>query len=48
VENQVQLDFLQAQECDEIQGYYFSKPVPADHIPALLAAGAFQKIVGNG
>nr|NNM89830.1 EAL domain-containing protein [Bacilli bacterium] len=28
VETKEQLDFLQAQGCDEIQGYYLSKPIP--------------------
>lgn len=43
VENQEQLDFLEAHECDEIQGFYFSRPVPGNNIPALLAEGAFSK-----
>ena len=30
VETIGQLEFLREQGCDEIQGYYFSKPVPAD------------------
>lgn len=29
VETETQLDFLAKHECDEIQGYYFSKPLPA-------------------
>jgi EAL domain-containing protein (putative c-di-GMP-specific phosphodiesterase class I) len=36
VENQNQIAFLQAHECDEVQGYFISKPVPSDQIPALL------------
>jgi EAL domain-containing protein (putative c-di-GMP-specific phosphodiesterase class I) len=27
VENEAQLAFLREYECDEIQGYYFSKPI---------------------
>ena len=29
VETQEELAFLQAHQCDEAQGYYFSRPVPA-------------------
>ncbi|MBU4438278.1 MAG: EAL domain-containing protein, partial [Acetobacterium sp.] len=32
VETEAQLAFLQAEYCDEIQGFYFSKPIPADAI----------------
>ena len=40
VENPDQLGFLRRLGCDRAQGYYFSKPVPADKIPALLARQA--------
>jgi len=36
VETQQQLDMLKQKNCDEIQGYYFSKPIPADEFIALL------------
>jgi diguanylate cyclase (GGDEF)-like protein/PAS domain S-box-containing protein len=36
VETSAQLDFLLARKCDEMQGFYFSRPVPAAAIPALL------------
>jgi diguanylate cyclase (GGDEF)-like protein/PAS domain S-box-containing protein len=39
VETSAQLDFLRARACDEMQGYYFAKPMPRDAIPALLAHG---------
>jgi len=29
VETLEQLEFLQQHKCDMVQGYYFSKPVPA-------------------
>lgn len=36
VETQEQFDFLGAQGCDAIQGYFFSKPLPADEVFELL------------
>ena len=39
VETLAQLDYLRSHGCDEMQGYYFSKPVPADQFEALLAEG---------
>jgi diguanylate cyclase (GGDEF)-like protein/PAS domain S-box-containing protein len=39
VENQAQLAFLKARHCEEGQGYFFSKPLPAEHFAALLADG---------
>ena len=36
VETAAQLDFLRDAGCDEIQGYYFSRPIPADEFAALL------------
>lgn len=39
VETAAQLDFLLAQGCDEIQGYYFSKPLPPDGLKAFLKDG---------
>jgi diguanylate cyclase (GGDEF)-like protein len=37
VERQEQLDFLTRQNCDVVQGYYFSKPLPPEGIEAYLA-----------
>jgi len=39
VETQSQLAFLCANQCDAIQGYYFSRPVPANDMFALLRDG---------
>lgn len=36
VENEGQLRFLKAQHCDEIQGYYLSRPLPVTEITDLL------------
>jgi diguanylate cyclase (GGDEF)-like protein/PAS domain S-box-containing protein len=36
VENEAQMSFLQAHQCDEIQGYYFSKPLAVDKVAAKL------------
>ena len=36
VETKPQLDFLQQRKCDEIQGFYFYKPLPVAEIEALL------------
>ena len=39
VETEEQLSFLQEHGCDEIQGYFFSRPLPTDEIPGILAKG---------
>lgn len=39
VEEAAQLDFLRALGCDHIQGYYFSKPAPADQFEEWLRNG---------
>ncbi len=40
VETEAQVEFLRRHRCDEIQGYYFSRPLPASQLAAfLLAAG---------
>jgi EAL domain-containing protein (putative c-di-GMP-specific phosphodiesterase class I) len=39
VETQSQLDYLRAQGCDEIQGYFFGRPVPAEEFAHLLRCG---------
>lgn len=39
VENQQQVDLLQQFGCDELQGYHFSRPVPAHQATELLQIG---------
>ena len=36
VETQAQREFLEAQGCDEVQGYFFSRPLPADQVEAFV------------
>ena len=37
--------FLQAHQCDEAQGYYFSRPLPPDEFAKFLAVGVANKIL---
>lgn len=39
VETEAQLNYLRRHGCDQIQGYYFSMPLPAAHFAALLRDG---------
>jgi diguanylate cyclase (GGDEF)-like protein/PAS domain S-box-containing protein len=40
VETRAHLEFLREHGCDELQGYFFSRPVPAAEMEALLRGGA--------
>jgi diguanylate cyclase (GGDEF)-like protein len=44
VENEAQLSFLRAHQCDEIQGYYFCKPLRLDEIGDKLRGDALTVI----
>jgi EAL domain-containing protein (putative c-di-GMP-specific phosphodiesterase class I) len=51
VETQDELAFLRDCQCDEVQGYYFSRPLPADAFAELLRTGIQQPqahVVGVG
>ena len=37
IETQAQFDLVREQGCTEVQGFLFSKPLPAKAIPGLLA-----------
>ena len=39
VETAEQYQFLRLNACDESQGYYFSRPVPAGELAAMLQGG---------
>lgn len=39
VENAAQFDFLRAHACDEVQGYYFARPMPAAQCTQALVEG---------
>ena len=45
VETLEEAHFLRTHECDEAQGYYFSKPVPPQRFAGLLKAGIQKQMV---
>jgi EAL domain-containing protein (putative c-di-GMP-specific phosphodiesterase class I) len=45
VETREELEFLQAHECDEAQGYYFSRPVPPEQFAKLLETGISETVL---
>jgi EAL domain-containing protein (putative c-di-GMP-specific phosphodiesterase class I) len=45
VETVEELTFLQAHQCDEAQGYYFSRPVPAEQFAKLLETGISETVL---
>ena len=42
VENEAQMSFLRAHQCDEIQGYYFSEPLTVDKVADKLRGTSGQ------
>jgi diguanylate cyclase (GGDEF)-like protein/PAS domain S-box-containing protein len=45
VETQEESAFLQIHKCDEAQGYYFSRPVPAQDFAILLQTGVSETVL---
>jgi len=45
VETAEELAFLQGLQCDEAQGYYFSRPVVADQFARLLETGVAARVL---
>jgi EAL domain-containing protein (putative c-di-GMP-specific phosphodiesterase class I) len=45
VETQEEMEFLQAHQCDEAQGYYFSRPVHAAEFAKLLKSGIAEAVL---
>ncbi len=46
VETEAQLRFLREQNCDILQGYYLSKPIPADKFEQFIITEAHRKLDG--
>ena len=40
VETEEQLAFLKDRQCDVVQGFLFSKPMPADAVEKMIAPGS--------
>ena len=47
VEDEAQMSFLRAHQCDEIQGYYFSRPLAVDKVAEKLRGEALQALAEN-
>jgi diguanylate cyclase (GGDEF)-like protein/PAS domain S-box-containing protein len=47
VETEQQLSFLKDQGCDEVQGYFFSRPLPADDLATFVRNHEPQALVGQ-
>jgi EAL domain-containing protein (putative c-di-GMP-specific phosphodiesterase class I) len=45
VETHEELAFLQAHQCDEAQGYYFSPPVHPEQFARLLETGISKQVL---
>ncbi len=45
VETKSELAFLQAHHCDGVQGFYLSKPLPAEELEAFLKRGTYKSLL---
>ncbi len=43
VETKAQLEFLRTHRCDEVQGFYFARPVPPEECALILAKGVVER-----
>jgi EAL domain-containing protein (putative c-di-GMP-specific phosphodiesterase class I) len=48
VEDEKQVSFLRAHQCDEMQGYYFSKPLPAKEFAEKLRSDMNRALLAHG
>lgn len=48
VETEGQLSYLRELDCDQVQGYYFSRPIPADAFATMLRNAADLGLVETG
>ncbi len=44
VETRIQAEFLRQNRCDQLQGYYFSRPLPAEAFAELLQKADFGSV----
>lgn len=47
VETRNHVDYLKTLKCDELQGYYYSRPIPPEHLTILLKEGKYLSPTGN-
>lgn len=45
VETKNELEFLQEHQCDGMQGFYLSRPLPADQLEAFLKKGTYKTLL---
>jgi len=47
VETEAQMSFLRGHQCDEVQGYYISKPLAVDKVSDKLQGTAIRALSAN-